>query len=201
MKFSFRSVEGRPIPGKRWVGVWWKRYPNEKYESHHDALIAKLGLFAAADFERIGRWKDGARSDSKWRPNIASVAYPVWMQAVKEVPTCPEDAQVLSFLDDWAERKYTDTYSNGPQEKRFGLSRATTLLYFLSAKRFPIFDSRVRTAIRRLGAEPIAYEPEAYLEKYLPLMDQIAKACGTRDMRKVDQALFAYGSKKAPFEQ
>src|SRR5688572_2464820 len=105
MRFSFRGSEGSSVSGQDWLRIWAARYPNQKYEADHDELIAKRGAFAPGDFERIGRWKDGARSDSKWRPNIASVAYPVWMQAVKEVPTCPTDDGVVTFLSDWAERK------------------------------------------------------------------------------------------------
>jgi hypothetical protein len=77
------------------------------------------------------------KTDRKWRVNVAAVAFPIWMQAASELPKCPTESEVAHFLNDWSERKYTDQYANGLQEKRFGVARATTLLHFLSGGRLP----------------------------------------------------------------
>jgi hypothetical protein len=99
----------------------------------------------------IGKWKDGAKTERQWKLNVASVAYRIWMEAAQELPKCPEGSAMAAFLDDWSGRTYTDVFEKkGPVEKHFGLARATTLLHFVSGGRFPIFDSRVRTAIARL---------------------------------------------------
>ena len=87
-----------------------------------------------------------------------------------------------------------DTFTNKAVEKRFGLSRATTLLYFLSGGRFPIFDSRVRRAIRLLHGTGIPNTVQAYVTSYVPLFMSIAAACRTTDLRGLDRALFAVPS-------
>lgn len=200
VKLRFVGDDGSPTTGAEWLVTWSLRYPSAKYEQDHDALLAKKGAFVGRDFELIGRWKDAAQTDRKWKPDVASVAYRIWMEAVREVPTCPSGADTIRFLKDWAGRRYVDEYASRTVEKRFGLSRATALLYFLSGGQFPIFDSRVRTAIRRLTGETIGNTPECYIEGYIPLMSLIAEACGTKDLRLVDKALFAYGGKRLPNE-
>jgi hypothetical protein len=45
---------------------------------------------------------------------VASVAYLIWEQAVTELPRCPDGTKVAAFLEDWANRAYTDTYRSGP---------------------------------------------------------------------------------------
>jgi hypothetical protein len=70
-------------------------------------LLAAAKPLSAADVESIGRWKDAANSDAKWKANIASVAYTVWMQAASELPQCPEDAGVVEFLKDWSKVRET----------------------------------------------------------------------------------------------
>jgi hypothetical protein len=79
---------------------------------------------------------------------------------------------------------------------RFGLSRATTLLHFVSGGRYPILDSRVATALSRLGS-PIEETIDGYLNCFCPLFSEIAAVCGVSGMeglRKLDNALFSYGS-------
>jgi hypothetical protein len=149
--FKFESLDGRDIAPQEWLRLWAERYPEKDYdhEEYRD-LIAKHGSLLADDFKRIGKWKDGARTEGKWKPNVASVAYPIWIQAASEVPKCPQKRAIVDFLHDWSNREYTDNFATGSVEKRFGLSRATTLLQFISGGRFPIFDSRVRQATRRL---------------------------------------------------
>lgn len=161
--------------------------------------MAKHKSFSAEDFEQIGKWKDGVKTERKWRPNVASVAYPIWMQAASQLPKCPERSDVAAFLNDWSERRYADEYLNRRVEKRFGLSRASTLLYFLSGGRFPIFDSRVRKAMTRLLDSPVPNTVRWYLDSYCPLFSAIAALCDTKDLRMVDMALFSYGAKVLPF--
>jgi hypothetical protein len=177
--------------------VWSALYPTQDY-SGYEELIAKHRCLSPADVERIGRWKDGARSDGKWKPNVASVAYPIWMQAASELPVCPKDDRAAEFLSDWSERKYVDRYRAMPVEKRFGLSRATTLLHFISGGRFPIFDSRVRKAMTRLLDSRVPNTVCWYLESYCPLFLEIAALCGTTNLRLLDMALFSYGGKTLP---
>jgi hypothetical protein len=65
----------------------------------------------------------------------------------------------------------------------------------LSGGRYPILDSRVKSALCRLLGRP---QPEgsvrSYLECYVPLIQKLAEKCATSDLRVVDKALFAYGS-------
>jgi len=174
--------------------IWAARYPSKKcYAEEYDALIRSYKSLSAADFERIGKWKDGAKTQGKWKANVASVAYEIWMQAARELPVCPEETQVAAFLNDWSERKYTDQFGSRTREKRLGLSRATTLLHFVSGGRFPIFDSRVRKAMARLLNCSVPNDVSWYLDSYCPLIKEIAALSGTEDLRTVDKALFSYG--------
>src|SRR5579864_6811198 len=79
-RFRFRSSDGRDIAPEEWLGMWAALYPR-KYNSEHDKLIAIREPLSATHFVRIGKWKDSAETESKWKPNVASVAYPIWMQA------------------------------------------------------------------------------------------------------------------------
>ncbi len=196
-RFRFRGVNGEDITPDEWLRTWAALYPSKKYYAEeYDALIGNHKSLSAADFVRIGKWKDGAKTQGKWKANVASVAYEIWMQAAKEVPMCPEQTQVVAFLNDWSERKYTDHFTSRTIEKHFGLSRATTLLHFVSGGRFPIFDRRVRKAVARLlNCSPLSVPNEVrwYLDSYCPLIKEIAALSGTEDLRTVDKALFSYG--------
>jgi hypothetical protein len=194
--FKFERLDGRDIAPQEWLRLWAERYPEKDYDhEEYSDLIAKHGSLLAEDFKRIGKWKDGARTEGKWKPNVASVAYPIWIQAASEVPKCPQESAISDFLHDWSNREYSDNFSTGPVEKRFGLSRATTLLHFISGGRFPIFDSRVRQAMRRLLtlSSPVPNTVAWYLESYCPLFQELAYLCGTQDLRTLDKALFSYG--------
>lgn len=193
-RFGFRSLDGRDIAPKEWLLMWAALYP-PKYIHEHDKLIQEYESVSAAFFVRIGRWKDSAESESKWKANVASVAYQIWMQAAKELPKCPEENRVADFLQNWSKREYTDDYGKGARRKRFGLSRATTLLYFISGKRFPIFDSRVRIAMKRLLNSPAPNSIPWYMDSYRPLFSQIVNLCGAKDVREVDKALFSFGGR------
>src|SRR4051812_13315575 len=148
--FRYLNPLGIDVSPQAWSQMWASRYPSGKYDDEHDQLLAKAGLLSAADFERIDRWKDAANTEKKWRSNVASVAYDIWMEAATTCPSRPATSFVADFLRDWSEKTYIYVYSNRTVKKRFGLSRAATLLYFLSKGHFPIFDSRVRRATRRL---------------------------------------------------
>lgn len=178
--------------------MWAARFPSKDYPGYSE-LIGKHNSFSAGDFEQIGKWKDAANTKGKWKANIASVAYPIWLQAASELPKCPDGNEVADFLNDWADRKYKDEFPSGPVEKQFGLSRATTLLHFISGGHFPIFDSRVRRAMKRLLDTSVPNTSRWYLESYCPLFSEVATLCGTEDLRMVDMALFSYGGRILPF--
>ncbi|HLW43739.1 MAG TPA: hypothetical protein VKS00_04575 [Candidatus Acidoferrales bacterium] len=193
-KFLIRVVTNT-LP-QEWLRVWADLYQGYDETVYKD-LIGKYESLSAEDFIRIGKWKDGAKTERQWKPNVASVAYEVWMKAAQELPKCPEGSSVADFLDDWSGRTYTDVFEKkGPVEKHFGLARATTLLHFISGGRFPIFDSRVRTAIARLldGHLP-PNTVRWYLDSFRPLFSELATLCdSTGDLRRLDKALFSYGS-------
>lgn len=193
-QFRFLSLDGRDVPPKEWLHMWADLYPSQDYAGYEE-LMARHESFSHADIERIGRWKDNAKTAVKWKSNVASVAYEIWMQAASEVPVCPKDDGTADFLDDWSGRKYTDEFGIRRVEKRFGLSRATTLLHFVSGGRFPIFDSRVRKAMTRLLSSHVPNTVRWYLDSYCPLFSEIAALCVAQDLRVVDKALFSYGGR------
>jgi hypothetical protein len=201
-QFRFQSSDGTDIAPHDWLQAWAQRYPEKDYDSaEYEDLIAKHRNLVGEDFVRIGRWKDGARTDGRWKANVASVAYAIWMQAASECPKCPPGSRVADFLDDWSNRRYKDEWPTRSVEKRFGLSRATTLLHFLSGARFPIFDSRVRTAMTRLLSHKstrVRNTVRWYLDSYCPLFVKLAAVCGAEDFRTLDKALFSYGAGKLP---
>lgn len=180
---------------QEWLRVWAARYQGYDEQEYED-LIAKHKSLSAQDFVRIGKWKDGATTELQWKPNVASVAYLTWMQAAQELPKRPEVTDAAAFLDDWSGRTHTDVFPNKSVEKRFGLSRATTLLHFISGGSFPIFDKWVRTAIARLCNSRLPPNTTGwYLDSFCPLFSELATLCETEgDLRKLDKALFSYGS-------
>jgi hypothetical protein len=194
-QFKFLIPDVKEVPAEEWLRTWAERYPEDYSEEIYRELIAKHESLSTADFVRIGKWKDNAWSERRWRANVASVAFQIWMKAASDLPKCPSDGEVEGFLSNWSGMVYTDLYKNGSREKRFGLSRATTLLHFVSGGRFPIFDSRVRTAMARL-LDPLAPQDTVcwYLDSYCPLFSEVAVLCGADEMRIVDKALFSYGA-------
>ena len=198
-RFRFRSPDGRDIAPDEWLGMWAALYPTSKYGTEHDKLIAKPEPLSAAYIVRIGRWKDAAQAESKWKPNVASVAYQIWMDAASKPPRCPDESQVADFLQYWSERKYVNNYRSGAREMSFGLSRTTTLLYFISSQRFPIFDSRVIRALKRLLNSTVPKDIRWYVDTFRPLFREIAGLCGTDNVRMVDKALFSYGGRNLEF--
>ncbi|HTV81623.1 MAG TPA: hypothetical protein VME18_03145 [Acidobacteriaceae bacterium] len=195
--FQFKVVKWRSSSAAEWLETW-ARLSQPEEEVRYRKLIADRGSLSPEYIVRVGRWKDSAETDRKWRPNVASVAYLVWMAAADVVSECPPDAGIANFLERWAERKYTDEYAaKGKRaEKRFGMSRATTLLHFISRGRYPIVDARVKTALARITSAAVPkLTPTSYMEFYCPLLDRIAVECGTEsDRRKLDNALFYFGA-------
>jgi len=144
---QFKIVEVRECDPVLWLATWAAEYGGSAGfdEDEYAQLIdlARQNSTPVGYFERVGRWKDSANTNGRWKPNVASVAYVIWLQAEAEQPCCPADEQAVSFLDGWSSRTYEDIFSAKRVNKRFGLSRATTLLHFISGGRFPIYDSNV----------------------------------------------------------
>jgi hypothetical protein len=195
-QFRFQILEARDSTPQEWLRFWATRYEDQTdYDPEYRALIKKHESFSADDFRRIGKWKDGATTERQWKPNVASVAYLIWEQAAEALPNCPEGSEVMAFLEGWSNRTYTDILKIGPKKKHFGLSRATTLLHFVSGGRYPIFDSRVKTAVARLLKHPkLPGTVSSYLDSYVPLFKELAQCCATLDFRMLDKALFSYGA-------
>jgi hypothetical protein len=164
-----------------------------------------------SDFHVLGAWKDGAlrksdlersgfdpgdvRFNGKWSPEAASTAYETWMRAAKELSgrmTSGYPSDVAAFLTDWSKREA----KSGTKAKRFGLSRATTLLHFVSGGRYPIFDSRVRRAVKKLTRVTQVNSVDWYVNEFCQISRELAELCETvSDCRKLDKALFAYGGR------
>jgi len=194
--YKFLVLVAKDCSPQEWLRVWADRYSQDD-DPEYEYLIERRNSLAAEDFERIGKWKDGVKTELQWKPNVASVAYRIWMEAAQELPRCPEDGQVKAFLDCWSGRTYTDAFTSRSVEKHFGPPRATTLLHFLSGGRFPIFDSRVRKAFARLSGGPTPPNTVAwYLDSYCTFFSELASICGCEvdTSRKLDKALFSYGA-------
>jgi len=136
-KLTFHSLNGSEITAKEWFDMWGLVVPGRD-ELVYRGLIAKHASFSPKHFELIGIWKDGAWAKGQWSPNVARVAYEIWMQAASELPACPDDSQVQGFLETWSHRTRMDHYEGGRHRKeQFGLARASTLLHFMSGGRYP----------------------------------------------------------------
>jgi hypothetical protein len=195
MTFEFRTRTGNPCDPVAWSNEWEPEYPSSQYdEEYYDVLIGRSGNLSPDDFIVMGKWKDDAWAEGKWKPNVAMVAFPAWIAASQELPGISLNLSTLAtFLRTWADRYYPDTSSRSIDKmKRFGLSRATTLAHFMSVGKFPICDSRVRVAIGRLCSIRTPDEVRWYLQSYLPIFEELKRLCSAHG-RKIDKALFAYG--------
>jgi hypothetical protein len=192
--FKFKILVMRDSTPQEWLREWAVRPRFD--ETEYRDLIANYKSLSDEYLVRIGRWKDDANTEGRWKANVASVAYQIWMQAAQELRKCPEESEVEVFLDNWFRRLYTDVFPNKSVKKCFGLARATTLLHFLSGGRFPIFDKWVRTAIARLCNSRLPPNTVRwYLDSFCPLFTELAVLCETEgDLRMLDKALFSYGS-------
>jgi hypothetical protein len=193
-QFTFRYPEWHEIEPRAWVDYWASRYDGEDNDKYYE-LIKKEGRLSSEDFELVGLWKEGLKSvNGRWKSSTP-VGFDVWEQAVKETPQCPEESGVTKFLDNWSKRTFVAGKKSGLDLRySFGLSRATTLLHFISGGEYPILDARVATAMTRLGSsvtETIVGYP-AFCSRF----SEIATVCGvsgTEGLRKLDNALFSYG--------
>jgi len=191
----FKLENGHPCDALQWLNEWEPKYPSNKYdEKQYETLIGKEGILSTDDFIQIGRWKDAAQSNDKWRPNVASVAFPAWRDASVELPNHRiEEATVEAFLKKWTHYSYPDASSrNKNGKKRMGLSRATTLLHFMTGGQFPIFDSNIRRAAKSLCNRPAPNRIEWYMASYIPFFRELVTECRAT-ARRVDKALHAYG--------
>jgi len=195
-ELKFRILGARDSTPQEWLRAWANLYQAKDDEYSSLIATARRQSLADEDFIRIGKWKDRAKTETRWKPNVASVAYLIWKQASKELPACPKDNEVEAFLNEWSKRTYIDKFPNGAaKKKRFGLSRATTLLHFISGGRFPILDSRTRGAIARLYDCPARNDVHWYLNVFWRRFSELAALCGTMDdLRRLDKALFSYDS-------
>ena len=152
---DYRDAHRKSVTPRVWLRVWAAQYPGQKCDLEHDRLVA-LTQKEPADFERIGKWKDARRRALRngRRTSHPSLTSSGWRRR-QSVQLARRRRHDRCFLQDWSSREYEDRFSKRTVKKRFGLSRATTLLYFLSHGRFPIFDSRVRRAIARLTGRPV----------------------------------------------
>lgn len=207
--FTFRGPDGRTSNPQEWLRTWSGRYDKDD-DTEYKLLILKHKTLSAADFDLMGQWKDGAWTrrgnqwipNGRWKPDVASVAYAIWKQASAELPRCPPEDKVTDFLVGWSARKcmINNCKDGKVREPRFGLSRATTLLHFISGGHFPIFDSRVRRAIKRLTNASVQDSVRFYENVFRPLFDTLLADCASKDTRTMDKALFCYGDKKLEFD-
>jgi hypothetical protein len=197
---EFEIVEVRVCEPYEWLDSWAAKYDDlAGYdEDEYNRLIglAQQDNLCREYFVRIGRWKDSANTVGRWQPNVASVAYIIWLQAEAERPNRPAEEEAVNFLDAWSSRTYEDVFLANRVNKRFGLSRATTLLHFLSGGRFPIYDSNVIEAMRRLYGVRPTYTAHYYWNTFYPQFRELAATCNTEDFRRLDKALFSYGATK-----
>ncbi len=195
--FTFRYPMWREIEPSDWVIKWAALYGEDESDNpEHDALVEKDGLLSREDFERVGRWKEGCpKGHGGWKAGTPR-AFEIWTHAMEQLPRCPSEEHIAEFLAYWSEKKFWAGTRNGRRlEKSFGLSRATTLLHFVSGGRYPIVDARVEAAMGRLGS-PIEMTIDGYLRSFCPLFSEIAGLCGVsgrKGLRKLDNALFCYG--------
>src|ERR1035438_10413385 len=140
-RYTFRDPEGHEIEPSVWLNWWADRYNQwaDRYGNRDNRvyfeLIAKQGKLSGEDFERIGKWKEQCWEPSlgRWKTGTPT-AYDVWMQTKAELPTCPEKKDIAAFLKEWSERRFLEGHRKDgqPVKHSFGLSRATTLLHFIS---------------------------------------------------------------------
>lgn len=196
-RYKFQILTTSDSTAQEWLRVWGglDTWPDD---NEYGYLISRHGALSCDDFVRIGKWKDGVKTERRWQPNVASVAYVIWTQAAAEKPRYTGE-NAAGFLDDWAGRKYTDVFPRKSVDKSFGLSRASTLLHFVSDGLYPIFDARVRSAIARLCSVSVENTVSWYLNSFCPYFSELAVLCGAEtDLHSLDKALFNYGAFQRP---
>jgi hypothetical protein len=194
-ELNFRKLALAAVPGPEWLQTWSSKYDGDDDDEYLKLVkLAQSNALTGEGYVRIGKWKDGVKEhqSGRWKTNVASVAYEIWMEISRQMPSYLEGGET-DLLNYWSERAYTDSFPSFSRKKRFGLSRATTLLHFVSGGRYPIFDARVREAIVRLGCPRPEESVGYYMQTYAPLFEEIMEVCQTRDVRQLDKALFSYG--------
>jgi hypothetical protein len=174
-RFTFSYPVWREIDPTDWLTKWAGLYGEDESDNpEHDALVEKDGLLSRADFERVGRWKEGCpKGHGGWKTGTPG-AYDIWTQAMAKLPPCPADDHIAEFLVSWSEKTFwAGTRKSRRLEQSFGLSRATTLLHFVSGGRYPIVDRRVEAAMARLGS-PIEMTINGYLRSFCPFFSELA---------------------------
>jgi hypothetical protein len=73
-RFRFLIPDMKESTPQEWLRVWAARYKGYD-EKEYTYLIEKHGSLSAEEFEQIGKWKDGVKTERQWKPNVASVAY------------------------------------------------------------------------------------------------------------------------------
>jgi hypothetical protein len=124
--------------------------------------------------------------------------FKAWTEIAQQMPKCPAAGDVRGFLKAGPRLSIgMNTRVAKPLISAFGLSRATTLLYFLSGGAYPIFDSRVRTALARLLRSRVDYDLQAYqqivglrVRDFAILLSLQERTTGEQT---IDRALFSYG--------
>lgn len=211
MQFKFSLPDKSEAGPPEWLQFWSRRYPPKYDEPVYVYLVGKATQMVESDFHILGAWKDGALKKSglegggfdprnvhfngKWSTKAEGTAYDTWLRAARDIPGQMVDrypTDVAVFLTDWSER----VGKCGTKTKRFGLSRATTLLHCITGGNYPIFDSRVRRAINKLTGVTPTNSVAWYLDEFCPIFSELAERCEAKHhLRRVDMALFAYGGK------
>lgn len=203
-EFLFQYPFWKSIDPTEWAQQWAGVYAADAEDERvYQELKAKNGILDGEDFEQIGRWKEAClgKDNNRWK-TLTTAAYDVWMEAKAKKPGCPDGEDVANFLKEWSERKYDagKDKKGGILKHSFGLARATTLLHFISkGDEYPIFDSNVNKAMKRLGS-PIKYKIDDYLNSFPPLFSELMRQCNVLG-RDLDQALSNYGGKTIPIEK
>src|SRR5712691_10261349 len=133
-QFRFKILDVRDSAPQEWLHTWARQFDPDDGKEHRD-LIEKHESLSKDDFIQIAKWKGNAKPEGKFKPNVAMVAYHIWIEAAEKLPKCPEESEMASFLDKWSGKTYTDVFPSKSVEKHFGLSRACTLLLFVSGGR------------------------------------------------------------------
>jgi hypothetical protein len=195
---NLKILELKEATPRAWLTYWSNKYSATSYDERtYERLVSKRTLLTRTDFIAMGKWKDGATEGKRWNRHVASVAYDGWMAIARNRPICPPKSEVEEFLEKWSSiRGYIS--EDGIHLKRFGLSRASTLLHFISRGKYPIYDSRVRRAIARISNSTMPQNTvEVYCNIFCPFFASLANDCRTLyNLRKLDKALFSYGAKK-----
>jgi len=202
-----------PVWLQKWSELFLSSDERREDDRVYESLIQKKGKLSGEDFEQIGRWKEGCllkgdgKEHGRWKPKTPA-AYDVWMEAKRNPPLLPPDGNLddkfaENFLKEWSEKRFAMPSKGGKvRNVRFGLSRASTLLHFLSGGRFPIYDSLVWYALRRMTLRlPWEMTIDPYLKQFCHHFYSIASSCGldknrTDELRKLDNALRCYGKRE-----